>query len=160
MSRTESISIQVHPADEQSQIDLMQRFHWSLLSTQDIKTVDNHLERRGDSIYSVTNTEHYVKLAFHRSLDLPHLQEIKNLEREFFSLPRPDYPALFPFHIIAWIVAAFVYGLGIVAWVAYFFLYYKPKTVEADAILQHTRTEQDRILRAVASLDAQSASVA
>jgi len=44
MARTESITFQVHPNDEQEQINLMQKFHWSLLSTQEIKTIDNHLE--------------------------------------------------------------------------------------------------------------------
>ena len=38
MARTESLSIQVHPNDEQSQINLMQRFYWELLSSQEIKT--------------------------------------------------------------------------------------------------------------------------
>lgn len=86
MSRTESIVIQVHPKDEQNQIDLMQRFHWEFVSTQEIKTIDNHLERRGDTIYQVTNSEHYVKLAFSRRLDTPNLDEIKALESEYFAL--------------------------------------------------------------------------
>lgn len=46
ISMAESKSIQVHPRDEQSQIDLMQKFHWSLLNSQEVKTIDNHLERR------------------------------------------------------------------------------------------------------------------
>ncbi|MBI1926102.1 hypothetical protein HYR99_17845 [Candidatus Poribacteria bacterium] len=70
MARTESISFQVHPNDEQEQINLMQKFHWSLLNSQEIKTIDNRLERRGDDIYQVSSSEHYVKLTFSRELDL------------------------------------------------------------------------------------------
>lgn len=95
MARTESKSIQVHPYDEQAQIELMQRFHWNLLNSQEIKNIDNRLERRGDSIYQTSNTEHYVKLVFSRDLDLPNIDEIKQLEQEFFSLPYPDYPRAF-----------------------------------------------------------------
>ncbi len=95
MARTESKSIQVHPHDEQQQIDLMQKFHWNLLNSQEIKNIDNRLERRGDSIYQVSNTEHYVKLVFSRDLDVQNLNETKRLEQEFFSLPYPNYPRPF-----------------------------------------------------------------
>ena len=40
MGRTESKSIQCHPSDEQEQIDLMQKFHWSLMSSQEIKNAN------------------------------------------------------------------------------------------------------------------------
>ena len=90
MARTESKSIQVHPNDEQNVIDFMQKFGWNLLSTQEIKTKDSHLEQRGDSIYSVTESEHYTKLAFSRDLDMPHLKEIKAIEDEFNNLPSPE----------------------------------------------------------------------
>lgn len=79
MARTESVTFQVHPNDEQEMINLMQQFHWSLLSSQEIKTVDNRLESRGDSIYQVTKSEHYIKLTFSRELDLPNLNEIRKL---------------------------------------------------------------------------------
>lgn len=86
MARTESISIQVHPNDEQNQINLMQRFYWNLLSSQEIKTVDSSLEKRGDTIYSVTKSENYIKLVFQRDLDTLNLDKIKQLENEYFSL--------------------------------------------------------------------------
>jgi hypothetical protein len=145
MARTESTSIQVHPNDEQAQINLMQKFHWSLLNSQEIKTVDSHLERRGDSIYSVTNSEHYVKLTFSRELDLPNLNDIKRLEQSFFGLPVPKYPKLFPGTIFLWIVLAFFYGLGIVGWLLYFFLSYKPKKEEADRVSQDKAQKREQI---------------
>ena len=37
MARTESKSMQVHPNEEQKLIELMQKFHWSLLRSQEVK---------------------------------------------------------------------------------------------------------------------------
>src|SRR5207249_4151431 len=62
--RTESIAFQVHPDDEQDVIDTMQCFGWNLLGTQEVKTVDNSLEVRGNTVYNVRTTERYVKLSF------------------------------------------------------------------------------------------------
>ena len=146
MARTESISIQVHPNDEQKQINLMQQFHWSLLNSQEIKTIDNRLERRGDTIYQVSKTEHYVKLTFSRELDLPNLNEIKRLENDFFSLPIPQYPKLFPGSIWLWIVAAVIYGIGIVGWIVYYLLSYKPKKEKADRIIEENEKKRQQIL--------------
>lgn len=146
MGRTESVSFQVHPNDEQTQINMMQRFHWNLLGTQEIKSVDSHLERRGDDIYSVTNSERYVKLSFSRDVEMPHLAEIKKLEAEYNSLPHPDYPALFPVSVWLWVIGALVYGLGLIGWVAYFFLYYTPKKQAADKQAEDNRNVRTRIL--------------
>jgi hypothetical protein len=150
MARTESISFQVHPNDEQEQINLMQQFHWSLLNSQEIKTVDSHLERRGDDIYSVTNAEHYVKLTFSRELDLPNLNEIKRLEQAFFALPVPKYPKLFPGTIWLYLVLSLFYGAGIVIWALYFFLGYKPKKEEADRISQANQQKRQQIMSELA----------
>lgn len=153
MERTESLTYQVHPDDEQGQINLMQRFHWNLLNTQTIKTIDNHLEQRGDSMYSVTKTEHYVKLTFNRSLETPHLNEIRELEKRYNSLPVPQYPALFPVGLWLWVVASLFYGLGIAGWLAYFFLSYKPKKADAERIEAENRRQREQILSEVDQLD-------
>jgi len=145
MARTEGTSFQVHPNDEQEQINLMQKFHWSLLNSQDIKTVDSHLEQRGGDIYSVTNSEHYVKLTFSRELDLPNLSEIKRLEQSFFGLPVPKYPKLFPGNIWLYLVLSLFYGAGIVIWITYFFLWYKPKKEEADRLFQDNERKHQQI---------------
>lgn len=153
MARTESVTFQVHPNNEQAQIDLMQKFHWSLLTTQEIKTIDNHLERRGDDIYQVTNSEHYVKLTFNRQLDLPNLNDIKRLEQQYNSLPYPTYPKLFPISIWVWIILAFVYGLGVVGWILYFFLSYKPKKEEADSLSSTNARKRQDILTELEKYD-------
>ena len=145
MARTESFSFQVHPNDEQKEINAMQKFHWSLLNSQEVKTVDSHVEQRGDGIYSVTNSEHYVKLTFSRELDLPNLNEIKRLEQNFFGLPVPKYPKIFPVSIWLWIVTAF-FTVGVVGWVIYFFKFYKPKKEEADHISQDNEQKRQQIL--------------
>lgn len=68
--RTESKVVQVRPEDEQQQIDFMHQFYWNLLSSQEIRSIDNHLETRGDNLYQVTKIDHYVKLVerFHNNL--------------------------------------------------------------------------------------------
>ena len=154
MARTESISIQVHPQDEQEQINLMQQFHWSLLNSQEIKNIDNHLERRGDTIYQVTKSEHYVKLVFSRDLDLPNLGEIKKLEQKYLGLPTPKYPRLFPGGLVLWIILiVFLWFVVIVAWPIYFFLYYKPKKAAAFQLSQENETKYQQILAELAKYD-------
>lgn len=148
MARTESESMQVHPDDEQGMIELMQKFHWSLLSSQEIKTVDSHLEGTwsGDGIQSVTKTEHYVKLAFSREIDLPHLKEIKQIEKEYFSLPQPKYPRLFPGGIILWLVSA-MFMVGFIIWPIYFFLSYKAKKAKANEVLANLLNNREQLLK-------------
>ncbi len=152
MGRTESFTIQVHPKDEQEQINLMEKFHWSLLSTQEMKTKDSRLELRGNDLYSVTETEHYVKLAFSRDVDNPHMATLKRLESEYFSFKYPKFPKLIPIHWGLWAVAAMIWGLGIAGWVAYFFLLYKPKKAAADLALMQAQRRQNEILNEVARL--------
>jgi len=146
MARTESVTFQVHPNDEQEMINLMQQFHWSLLSSQEIKTVDNRLESRGDSIYQVTKSEHYIKLTFSRELDLPNLNEIRKLEQAYFSLPVPKYPKLFPGTIWLYLILSFYYGIGIILWILYFLFYYSPKKKEADKISQSNQQKREQIM--------------
>lgn len=147
MARTESVSFQVHPDDEQSQINAMQRFHWNLLNTQEIKTVDSHLEQRGDSVYSVTKSEHYVKLSFTRDLDTPNLAEIRKLEQQYNTLPAIKRPDLFPGVWWLWGIASLFYGIGVIAWIAYFFLFYSPKKNAADALAEQNKTTRENIMK-------------
>lgn len=149
MSRTETLSIQVHPNDEQSQINLMQQFHWSVLGSQEIKTIDNRLERRGDTIYQVASSEHYVKLTFSRELDLPNLKEVKQIEQSYFATIDPPQPKLFPGGLVLWGIAALLWGIGIVAWIAYYFMSYKPKSEEWTRVTQENRAKREALLKEV-----------
>jgi len=154
MARTESKTLTCHPDAEQEVVNIHQKFHWSLLNSQDVKTVSQGLESGGwldsDTVYSVRRTEHYVKLTFSREIDLPHLNEIKKLEAAYFGLPSPYYPSLFPIHIILWGVLTLFYGLGIVLWLVYLFAYYIPKNTEAKRVSESNAQERRRILSEVA----------
>lgn len=159
MARTESISIQSHPSDEQAQINLMQRFHWNLLSTQEIKTVDKHLERRGDKIYQITDSEKYVKLAFTRDIDLPNLNNIRKLEQEYFSLPVPNHPrAMSVLILIGCAVVLGAFGAltnnvtvgfiaAIAAYVAFYYWMYLPKKKAADEIAMQVANRRSEIMQ-------------
>jgi hypothetical protein len=150
MARTESKTLTCHPDAEQEMVNVHQKFHWSLLNSQDVKTVSQGLERGGsDTVYSVRRTELYVKLSFSREIDLPNLNEIKKLESAYFGLPSPYYPTLFPIHIGVWGVLTLFYGLGIVIWLWYFFRSYKPKMAEAKRVSESNAQERRRILSEV-----------
>jgi len=156
MGRTESKSFQCHPADEQEQIELMQKFHWSLTNSQEIKTVDNYQEVRGGELYQVRSSEHYVKLTFSRDIDLPNLNEIKKLESEYFGLPSPDYPrSMFPFPsfipipgFLFWLAFwFFTFGIGFVIWLIYILKSYKPKKAKAESLAQSNYEKRNQILQ-------------
>lgn len=138
MARTESKSFQVHPDEEQFMIGLMEKFHWSLLSSQEIKikTESSHLEDNfmGDGINSVvtSKTEHYVKLVFQRETDKPNIKQLKALEEKYFAFPSPKYPTFLPGGIVLWGILTLIYGIGIAIWLIYFFAYYSTKKAEAD----------------------------
>ena len=144
MPRTESKTFQCHPNDAQEQINFHQQFHWSLISSQDVKTVDNSLEKRGDTVYSVRQSEHYVKLTFSRDLDAPNIHEIKKLESAYNALREPvrkelKYPkdhkdiifvgmwvSIIPFPVVVFFMSSFVIGIvvSIIVFVLANVLYY------------------------------------
>ncbi len=148
--RTESKVMRVAPGEEQDVIDFMQKLYWNLLSTQEIKTSDNYLKKENDAIYQVHSTDHYVKMAFSRYLDTPHLDKIRALEKEYFDLPEPVYPKLFPYGIWTWLIgcilstiimfsmmksmAGIIVGFGIVAglWLFYFSVPYSVNKDQAN----------------------------
>ena len=86
MPRLETKSAQVAPNQEQSTIDLYQKFGWTLLSSQEIYSKNSHIESRGGQNYSVTETTNYVKLTFQRDKDMPNYDKIVPLENEYFAL--------------------------------------------------------------------------
>ena len=89
----ETKTLTVKPEYEESIIETYASFAWELKSSQEIKNTDSHLERRGDEIYNVTETEHYVKLVFNRDTKMEHYDRIKELENTYFSImnQEPDY---------------------------------------------------------------------
>ncbi len=88
----ETKKVKVLPSDENAQTAIWQDFGWSLVSSQEIKNTDSHLERRGDTIYNVTTKENYVNLLFKRDTNMPHYSEIVALERKYDAVPSNIYP--------------------------------------------------------------------
>lgn len=93
MARLESTSLSVLPNDEQEAIDTYQKFGWELKSSQEIFNKDSHNERRGDSVYNVTETTNYVKLVFQRDKDMPYYKQICELENKYLEVMnnKPSY---------------------------------------------------------------------
>lgn len=107
MEMTESIVTSVHPDAENDRIQEMAIFGWSLHGRQEIigplreaETPDNlatamlrgGIEGATNSVY--VQRDHYVKLHFTRSLGLPNLRRIKEIESECASLPFPGAASL------------------------------------------------------------------
>lgn len=82
----ETKSLRVGPAVEQSMIDTMACFGWELKSSQEINVKESHEELRGDTVYSVTTGENYVKLVFNRDTERPHYARLKQLENTYFGV--------------------------------------------------------------------------
>jgi hypothetical protein len=117
MARVETKVLKVHPDNEQSTIRAMEIFHWNLANSQHVKTKDSHLERRGEDLYQVTETEHFVNLTFTRDLDAPFASQVRALEAEYDRISA-SLPAIPEKSGLAWpiIICAFLalfYGLGI-----------------------------------------------
>ncbi len=87
MERFESKVIRVSPSNENIRIGRMAIFGWSLQSRQDVvEPVSASSTTDGDEIETDIQVTHHVALHFVRPLSLPHLEEIKQLEFEYFQL--------------------------------------------------------------------------
>ena len=86
----ETKTITVHPDLVQDSMDEHRIFGWEVLSNQEIKSVDSHLETKGDDLYNVTTTEHYIRLTYQRDpSSISNYSEIAALDKEYFSVPGP-----------------------------------------------------------------------
>ena len=79
----ETVTRKVDPKDEQQTINIMSLFCWNLASSQEINSAESHLERRNDTIYSVTTRENYVKLVFQRNTNRKNYSRIVELEKQY-----------------------------------------------------------------------------
>lgn len=93
MAMKEIKSFSVQPGEEENTIKLWQTFGWELVGApQEIYNKDSNFERRGDDLYSVTTTTHYIKLTFERDPARPNYEELKSLEVEYEAQKDPYYP--------------------------------------------------------------------
>lgn len=82
----ETITRKVAPNEEQKTINSMANFGWQVKSSQEINTVDSHLETRNDTLYSVTTKENYVKLLFQRNTEMKNYAQLVQLERQYAAI--------------------------------------------------------------------------
>lgn len=153
MERTESIVVQVSPEYENAKIKEMEMFGWNLQGRQEIHEEGEAYGRPSwldKSEYVIkTKVYHYVKLHFVRSLSLPNLDKIQELENEYFGLYPPAFPRLFPpggiTGIVIWLFLWFL-------WPLYYFFVYQKKKASAEAQFAEMLQRQQDILKRVAEL--------
>lgn len=103
MEREESIILHVVPRYQNTKVKEMEMFGWILRNMQEFHapyegTIEEDVPITGSigsyypRSYTVRTTKamHYVKLHFGRNLNLPNINEIKNIESAYFSLPIPS----------------------------------------------------------------------
>lgn len=83
-------TLKVDGSKEESTVELMQNFGWNFVSSQEVNNTDSHLERQGDTLYSVTTKEKYVKLVFNREKNQPNYSKIVALENEYYSVLKSE----------------------------------------------------------------------
>lgn len=116
MAMKEIKSFSVQPGEEEDTIQLWQSFGWELKGApQEIYNKDSHIESKGDDLYNVTTTTHYIKLTFERDPERKNYDELKSLETQYHELKDPydpycDKPRIFfgtlitIISVILWIV--------------------------------------------------------
>jgi hypothetical protein len=143
-------SVNVHPSDEEKTINVWQTFGWEFKSTQEVKTADSsHLERRGDSIYSVTTSgDHYVKLTFERNPARQNYSELASLEKQYNAVPEPGVPPV-RFGKV-WLIIS---GIGLLLYVVpgvliiiWRFVSYSKKNKKWEADYDNWKNKQAEIL--------------
>lgn len=77
--------LEVKNSEEESTVQFWSKFGWQLKSSQRIFNKDSHLERRGDDVYSVTETIDFTKLVLERDKSNPNYSQIVALESEYLS---------------------------------------------------------------------------
>ncbi len=99
MEQTESKVVQVAPNYENNKIQEQQIFGWNLHGRQEMHEEGNTEggpNLLGDGYTVKTQVSTYVKLHFVRSMEMPNIGRIRELETEYNSLARPQYPSLVP----------------------------------------------------------------
>lgn len=159
MERTESTIVQVNPNYENQKVQEMQIFGWNLQGRQEVVghlqvvqdesltgvlqrglseatsgTLDSLVGNGGSSV----TYDHYVKLHFVRSLSMPNIKELRDLEASYRGLSLPAKPKILPG---GWLIV-FWYPL----WPVYFFVSYRPKKAAWDKAVQDVEREAARLV--------------
>ncbi len=117
MERTESTVVQVAPQQENEMIQEMELFGWNLQGRQEIQESGqaygrpSYLSELTDTYVVKITVTSYVKLHFVRSLKMPNLDRLKEIQEEYFSLPFPKAPSLL---LPKAVIAFFSFGILVV----------------------------------------------
>ncbi|MCI9427744.1 MAG: hypothetical protein HFI81_08325 [Eubacterium sp.] len=86
-------SFKVHPDYEEAEINFRRKVGWEFISTQEIYNKDTHMEGGifTDTVTSVTETTHFVKLTFQRETENVN-PELISLERQIDNMRPPEEP--------------------------------------------------------------------
>jgi len=121
MALKETNTVTVDPGNEDKMRALWESFGWELEGKETVRTADSsHLERRGDSIYSVTQSGvHYVKMTFRRDPERKNYATLKSLENQYYSTNIPSPPGIarpkrFGIIFSILIVISLFFGIGII----------------------------------------------
>lgn len=76
-------TMKINPSDLNSVLNVRACFGWELGSQQEINTKDSHLERHGDKIYSVTESENYTNITLKRDDRMPNRNRLVTLEKTY-----------------------------------------------------------------------------
>lgn len=108
----ESKSVKALPNEENKIIGEYEQFGWILKSNQEINTSNSRLESRGNDLYSVTESKHYINLMFQRDTSLPNYSRLVELENEYWDIIQSE-PIKVKYGLI-WAILTF---FGIVFWI-------------------------------------------
>ena len=91
---TDIKTMKVAPEMENEAIRLWQDFGYNLKNSQEMYNKSIYLDQNGldylfNQFRSVETTVHYVKLIFERDHNIPHYQELRDLEDQFNAVPHP-----------------------------------------------------------------------
>lgn len=78
--------LEVKNSEEASVVEFWAQFGWNLKSSQRIYNKDSHLEKKGDTVCSVTETVDFTKIILERDKNNPNYSKIVSLENEYFSI--------------------------------------------------------------------------
>ena len=155
MARTESKVEQVHPALENQTIKLRESFGWSLVGSQEVNLDKGFAQGNSGAVYH--RSSKHIKLTFSRDLNLPNLNEIKDLERKYEQERQISEPSFFPGvplgddefeNPIVGIIKFSINVFALIYFPFYIFLVYPNKKKEYEESMER----RDKIRKEVASL--------
>lgn len=138
----ESKKLIVAPGEETYYVNTYACFGWELVSSQEIKVKDSHVENRGGTLYSVTESENYVNIMLSRDTQIPNYEKLNGFQNRFETASSSRRPRKKFSGIIALLGLA-MFGVGLVLYIVYY-------TTSNKKIDEHNSQCQQAMDKAVA----------